>query len=346
LSRLTRCLAALALLSTGSAALAFLRSTSDSGQALWWRPRQIAFQVNANAFTGTGCDGPAAAAAAVRESLPAWMSAAQSGQTACTDFKFGDCGDTTRADLGLDLENRHNSVNLVVFRKGNCSAISDSICHPADPNELGPCVEKYNCWEDGDREHSADAIALTTVQHVVSTGEIVDADMELNGWNGSLAAPTGFYFTCASPGAGITVPCPSFGASNCIQYDVRSTVTHEAGHMLGLDHVCRTSRTPGSGDCPAGGSVMAPTAEPGDTDKRTLRQDDVSGVCTIYPTGGPTLTSSGNAAVSSPQACPSGEKSGCSSGGASTMSLLGLGVFLLRRSRRSRSAAELSARGA
>jgi hypothetical protein len=331
MTKLARGLAALALLTVGSAAFAFVRTTAGSGQVLWWRPRQIAFQVNASAFTGSGCDGASGAATAVRESFPAWMNAASAGQAVCTDFAFGDCGDTTRTDLGFDPGNRQNSVNLVVFRKGNCSAIGDSICHPADPNELGPCVEKYNCWEDGDPDHSADAIALTTVQFVVSTGEILDADMELNGWNGSLAASTGFYFTCASPGLGITVPCPSVGATDCIQFDVRNTVTHEAGHMLGLDHVCVTSTTPGP-TCPAGGSVMEPNAREGEIDKRTLRADDVSGVCTIYPAGGPTPTSSGNVAASAPQACPSGANSdGCSSTGAGSLSLFGLGLALLGR---------------
>ena len=339
MSKFVRGLAALALLTLSATAFAFVRSTTNSGQApqpplgLWWRSRQIAFQVNASAFTGSGCDSPAAAATAVRDSFPAWMNATRSGQTAaCTDFKFGDCGDTTRADLGFNSENPETNVNLVVFRKGNCSALSDSICHPADPNDLGPCIEKYNCWEDEDRSHSFDAIALTTVQFLQATGEILDADMELNGWNGSLASPTGRYFTCASPELGIAVPCDrSFGDANCIQFDIRNTVTHEVGHVLGLDHVCLTST-----DCPAGGSVMAPTAQPGDTDKRTLKPDDISAVCTIYPAGGPTVTTSSSTptvAASSPQACPTGAKSGCSTGGAGALSLLGLGLFFLRRGR-------------
>jgi MYXO-CTERM domain-containing protein len=122
------------------------------------------------------------------------------------------------------------------------------------------------------------------------TGEILDADMELNGWNGALPpGDTGWYLTCAGPGAP-ACPSPVFGQAGCVEIDVGNTVTHEAGHMLGLDHVCNPSYPAPYDACPRVPSpsgplepVMAPSAVPGDTDKRVLKPDDVEGACTIYP---------------------------------------------------------------
>jgi hypothetical protein len=329
--RFARALAPLVLLFAAAPALAFVRSKTNSGAVLWWRPRQIVFQVNASAYTGAGCSGPADAATQIRSSFPAWMKATQAGQSqACTDFKFDDCGDTTRTDLGFDHNDPGNNVNLVVIRKGNCTAVSDPICH-VSVLDLDPCIERYDCWEDADRQGhgGSGTIALTTVSFDDSTGEIVDADMELNGWNGSVSAPSGQYFTCASAGG----VCPDpYGDANCIYFDIANTATHEAGHMLGLDHPCGTSSTPA---CPPSNApTMAATAAPGDTDKRTLAADDVNGVCTIYPAGQPTTTSNGTQAISAAQSCPSGSKSGgCGSGGGGVASLLALAALLGRRRR-------------
>lgn len=54
------------------------------------------------------------------------------------------------------------------------------------------------------------------------------------------------------------------------QTDVENTVTHEFGHVLGLDH---------SNDREA---TMYFSASPGDITKRTLAEDDIAGLCTIY----------------------------------------------------------------
>ncbi len=57
------------------------------------------------------------------------------------------------------------------------------------------------------------------------------------------------------------------------QFDVLGTVTHELGHLLGLDHTNVPSAT------------MYPTAAPGLCPCRTLKQDDIDGICAIYPSG-------------------------------------------------------------
>ncbi len=52
--------------------------------------------------------------------------------------------------------------------------------------------------------------------------------------------------------------------------DVENTVTHELGHVLGLDH----SKDPDA--------TMYYSASPGDLSKRTLAPDDIEGLCALY----------------------------------------------------------------
>ena len=95
--------------------------------------------------------------------------------------------------------------------------------------------------------YSATTLGLTTTTFVTATGQIVDADMELNNnlqWSDTGAADT---------------------------YDYESMVLHEAGHFLGLDHTPNNAL-----------SVMFPTVQTGST-KRLLWTTDTGDVCTVYP---------------------------------------------------------------
>jgi hypothetical protein len=91
-----------------------------------------------------------------------------------------------------------------------------------------------------------DAIALTTVSFNAQSGAIYDADVEVNGLRTlsiDLAVdPRGF--------------------------DLRSILTHEAGHFLGLAH----SHSPDA--------TMWRFYEPGSVD---LDQDDIEAICAVYP---------------------------------------------------------------
>jgi uncharacterized protein (TIGR03382 family) len=101
--------------------------------------------------------------------------------------------------------------------------------------------------------------------------------------------------------------------------------------MLGLDHVCTGEFGPAYNQppiCPVGASpIMKPQV--GSASSRALDQDDVNGICSIYPKGGATLT------------CPpvQSKKSsggGCnSSGGAGILALAGV-LEAWRRRRRPR----------
>jgi hypothetical protein len=195
---------------------------------------------------------------------------------------------------------------------------------------MGECVRAHNCWSHDAVSNSSGSLAITTVRFVVSTGEIVDADMELQGWDGQNRS-SGFYFTCTPAGS----PCKDadlyLPTATCVAFDVANTVTHEAGHMLGLDHVCNSAYAVPYDAC---GSLiedtMAPSATVGDTNKRTLEADDIDGVCTVYPVG--------KATVTSPLASSQG--GGCAAGTGGGLSLLGLSLLRWLGRRRSMARAQ------
>jgi uncharacterized protein (TIGR03382 family) len=299
------------VVATALPALAFVRSTTVNNQpgqglCLYWNTRQVAYKVNATSATAAPCQSASAAVALTVASFPAWS-------PSCTDFHFVNGGTTTGTAVdGMD------GVNSVLFRSGLCSDV---------PCAGNACATAHNCWDHG----AVGTIALTTTTFSTATGEIVDADMEIYGWNGSTGGATGlatgYYMTCATP-TSPTCAKPPYGQSGCTYIDVGNIVTHEAGHMLGLDHTCTYPAPYDS--CPAGGTTMDPTMLPGETSKRVLTADDKNGVCTIYPAGAATATCGG--------VTPTPAKSGgCSTGGVGgeAMGLLGL-LLLLRRNKPSR----------
>ena len=111
---------------------------------------------------------------------------------------------------------------------------------------------------------------------------------------------------------------------NCVATDVQNTMTHEIGHLIGLDHTL------------ALGSVMNPSAPQGELSKRNIDQGSADFVCRTYPKGlasqscvTPSLESSGNAAVLGQQAF------GCSSSGAGAWwPAMAAGALLAWRRRR------------
>ena len=123
-------------------------------------------------------------------------------------------------------------------------------CAEVDYNQQGGnqnvIVFRDEKWPHQD---SNNTLALTTVTFNPETGEIYDADMEVN---------------TADQRVTLTDPVPSDG------YDFASIATHETGHFLGLAH---------SGDDRA---TMFANYTQGATAMRNLTADDVAGICTIY----------------------------------------------------------------
>lgn len=122
------------------------------------------------------------------------------------------------------------------------------------------------------------ALALTTTFARTSTGEIVDADIEVNAVD----------FVWADWASAV----PPVGAQ-----DLQSAITHEVGHLVGLDHTCYLGTTPNRPmdqngtplpDCSSAPpdvreTTMFPEGALIDTSKRTLAPDDRQGVCDAYP---------------------------------------------------------------
>lgn len=139
--------------------------------------------------------------------------------------------------------------------------------------ETAECVEpQYNTdgpnanavifvrdWATRDPPLPDTAFGLTLVWHDPKTGEIFDADLQINETLGTLAICDG------KPGE------PPICGSR--EVDIQNVVTHEAGHYLGLGHTTDDLDL---------NPTMAASAVRGETAKRTLANDDRRGVCAIY----------------------------------------------------------------
>lgn len=108
-------------------------------------------------------------------------------------------------------------------------------------------------WLGGSQwRHGGLTLGLTTTIYYTNTGQIIDADVEMNNdmtWK-------------LGGNAGSTV-------------DVESIITHEAGHFLGLDHSAPTNAVMFANYNTHTGEL-----------KRTLTQTDINDVCTVYPNTG------------------------------------------------------------
>ena len=155
--------------------------------------------------------------------------------------------------------------NLIKFR-------DTSWCRPAIADDPARC-------------YSPQAAGITTAIFVDDAnsprdGAIVDADVELNGAD----------FAISHNGQ-------TTGAQQC-QSEITNTLTHELGHLLGLEHPCLASGDPNRVD---GDGAPVPlcstTFDPkiteatmynfqacGETKKASLSNDDIAAVCNVYPT--------------------------------------------------------------
>jgi hypothetical protein len=127
----------------------------------------------------------------------------------------------------------------------------DKVEYNSDQGNQHVIVFRADTWPHDDAYNT---LGLTTVTYSVDTGEIYDADTEINA-------------TSAYPLSTLEVPLSG-------TYDFQSIITHEAGHFLGMAHATDTSAT------------MYYAYAVGSTNMRELTADDMDGICAIYPPDG------------------------------------------------------------
>jgi hypothetical protein len=223
------------------------------------------------------------------------------GVVNCSYMDLVSLGTITDREVGTDHK------NIVKFRDATW-------CRPAVDDDPARC-------------YSPTTAGITTVVYVDDPesgrdGEIVDADVEINGVD----------FAISKNGV-------SLDDAAC-KAELANTLTHEIGHVLGLEHTCRVAgdppRTDDMGNPVPLCSDVAPGSEEaeatmynfqacGEVKKASLSQDDVDAICAVYPI------------AEDPHECKSPSEGGsCSAGGGGgglVLVMAALGLVNRRRPR-------------
>lgn len=199
--------------------------------------------------------------------------------------------------------NGNDGINAIKFRDTPCQCMTEtgkpfmSWCTPATQDAPQEC-------------HGVNAAGLATVVFAVDgarDGAILDADIELNAVTFRMSV---------APDLGE----PEDTRPNAV---LQNTLTHELGHLLGLEHTCVGVNDPprldGDGNevtsCDFAGielqdTTMFPSQESGETKKMSLSQDDIDGICRIYPVASDPLVCDAVDLPGPPGCCSASGRSG------------------------------------
>lgn len=225
------CWAAVVATALPSSAHAFCRShtcvgsscpTDDngcpsSGAALWWAGSCIGFSIEAN---GSRMIPAEKLFAAVRNSFKTWSQV--------------DCGGGQFASITF-------------------AELAPNFCDSAGYLAKGPNVNAIIFQDDDWKFKTENNVAKTSAHFDTKTGEIYDADLEIN------------------TAVNLFTTDDNLATSSIKYLDLQTVITHEVGHMIGIAHSDRVD------------SIMYPYYMQGTLAGRKLTDDDVAAVCAIYP---------------------------------------------------------------
>ncbi|HXI60736.1 MAG TPA: matrixin family metalloprotease [Polyangia bacterium] len=233
-------LAAVAAATASSRAEAFCRTTTcdtcpppavgcvTEGFPLFWPGGCVSYDLQKDASKWASLD---VATTLVDGAFNTWGSVSCDGQPPSITFMNRGPIECAAREFNDGRKTEGGNANIIVFRDDVWPEVSDP----------------------------ASTLALTTVTYNRSNGQIVDADIEINGSQSPLSTDD---------------------AASASAFDLASILTHEVGHFLGLAHSTEPCAADGS-DCP----TMNALYRRGSTAYRTLEGDDQAGLCAIYPAG-------------------------------------------------------------
>jgi MYXO-CTERM domain-containing protein len=230
---------ALAATAIAPSARAYCRTTTapppadfDSSEACWEQGKPLFWKNACVSFSIQKANGKQITAekvgALLAQSFSTWTSASCTGN-AHPSIEVKQLASTTVETVGYN--SGAPNVNLVVMRDSN--------------------------WP---HQNSGDSLALTTLTFDAASGEIFDADIEINTADNKFA---------------VADPVPSDGL------DLRTVLMHQVGHFLGFAH------------SPEPKSPMFMAYTPGSTEGRALSLDDVAAICDVYAPGGERKSAAG-----------------------------------------------------
>jgi hypothetical protein len=227
---------------------AYVRYQGSSGNAFAWMPSCLPLPIAV--YPGTFSQmSPGEVAGAATAATAAWSA----GANPCTFIDF-----TVSLESGSPRRGNDGRNAIILRNTSWCQLDATGACNPA-----GPIYDPAS-------------LALTTVTARASTGEIFDADIEINA----------FQFPWAD-----RIAHPELAD----RHDLQNVLTHEFGHVLGLDHSCFVAGVPpmdhtgqpvpecANASASVSATTMYPSSTLGDLERRTLEPDDRAGVCGIYP---------------------------------------------------------------
>ncbi len=196
---------------------------STLGKPLFWASRCLEVYVQANGAPSQGLSF-ALTKDSVTRAFGAWLSASCGGEAPLLDVHvLGPITCATAEYNATKIDATTNDIrknaNIVMFREDDWPYIG-----------------------------AEDTLGLTQLSFDTETGEIYDADLEINAFL--------YQFSAGDP---------------VTHNDLDSVLTHEAGHMLGLAHTRVANAT------------MVASYVEGTDALRTLASDDAKAVCAAYP---------------------------------------------------------------